>query len=162
MDPKHLATWIESRLKQPGIECERGVGREIVTLVGGRTEDAVRLARAVFLDALRGGRAETRDVPTALATAALEDHHRYQRMWNNLARSQQAVLRALAAGERHLYGREARERFGLTSPGTIRNALHALQDASLLGESEEPCIDDPYFRQWILLRAMPGGAELPP
>jgi hypothetical protein len=157
MDPRHLATWIESRIEQPGIECERGVGREIVTLVGGRTEDAVRLARAVFLDALRDGRAETGGVATALARAALEDHHRYQHIWNNLARSQQAVLRALASGERRLYGREARELFGLTSPGTIRNALNSLEDASLLAGSEEPGIDDPYFRQWILLRAMPGG-----
>jgi len=159
MDPRHLATWIESRLGKPGIECEADVGREIVTVAGGRTEDAIRLARAVFLGALRSGRARPADVSAALETAALEDHHRYHRLWNDLSRSQQAVLRALAAGETHLYGREARERFGLTSPGTIRNALRALHDASLLLESDEAGIDDPYFRQWILLEVMPGGAE---
>jgi hypothetical protein len=160
MDPDHLATWIESRIEQQGIKCKKGVGQEIVTQAGGRTEDVVRLARAVFLAALGKGKAKKADVAKALAVAALEDHHRYHRLWNNLARSQQAVLRALAAGETQLYGREARERFGLTSPGTIRNALRALQDAALLADSETMEIDDPYFREWIRLRAMEGGGAV--
>ena len=161
IDPEHLARWIESRLGKPGFECEGGVGEEIVTLAGGRTEDAVRLARAVFFGALRSGRVKRVDVASALETASLEDHHRYQRLWNNLARSQQAVLRALAAGEEQLYSRAAREYFGLSSSGTTRNAVRALQQTSLLTEEGRPTIDDPYFRQWIRLRAMPNGPEMP-
>jgi hypothetical protein len=157
MDPDHLATWIESRLEGWGIACEGDVGREIVELAGGRTEDVVRLARAVFLDALPGGRATPASVATAFDRAAIEDHDRYQRLWGDLPRSQQAVLRAVAGGGTSLYGADARSRFGLTSPGTIRNALASLRESSLLVESEEPQIDDPYFRRWILLRAMPGG-----
>ena len=157
MDPEHLARWIESRLSRPGIQCEPGVGREIVDLAGDRTEDAVRLARGVFFEALRRGKAAVPHVAPALQAAALENHDRYHRLWNELSRAQQALLRAVAAGETQLYGREARDRFGLTSPGTIRNALKALRDRSLLVESDPARLDDPYFRQWILLRAMPEG-----
>lgn len=156
MDPDHLARWIESRVTQPGISCEPGVGREIVALARRRTEDVVRLARAVFLEALGKGRATLADVAPALQVVALENHDRFQRLWSELPQSQQAVLRALAAGETALYGRAARESFGLTSPGTIRNALGALRARALLTETDEPSIDDPYFQRWILLRAMPG------
>lgn len=155
MDSDHLATWIESRMERAGVECERGVGRKIVALGGDRTEDCVRLARAVFLEGLRRGRATVDDAAPALAATALEDHDRYRRLWSDLPRSQQSILRAVAAGETSLYGAEARARFGLTSPGTIRNAIRSLRDSSLLVESDEPRLDDPYLREWILLRAMP-------
>jgi len=154
IDPGHLATWIESRLEGSGIECEAGVGERVVELAGDRTEDCVRLARSVFMERLGKGRAALAHVASALEAAALEDHDRYHRLWARLPRSQQGVLRALAAGETSLYGARARERFGLSSPGTIRNAVRALQDTALLVETTQPGIDDPYFREWIRMRAV--------
>lgn len=154
IDPDHLATWIESRLEGAGISCEPGVGAGVVEVAGGRTEDCIRLAQAVFMERFGRGSATTASVAPALTAAAMADHDRYQRIWSDLPRSQQAVLRAFAAGESAIYGAEARARFGLTSPGTIRNAVRALQDRMLVAESADPRIDDPYFREWIRERAM--------
>jgi hypothetical protein len=154
MDAEHLATWIESRLRGAGVACDSGVGARVLELAGDRTEDCVRLARALFLERMGSANATATDVDGALAVAALEDHDRYHRLWGDLPRSQQAVLRAIAAGETAVYGADARSDFGLTSPGTVRTAVMALQDRALLVEDAEPRIDDPYFREWIRLRAM--------
>jgi hypothetical protein len=48
-------------------------------------------------------------------------------------------------------------RHGLPTSGTVGTALKALQERRLIAETEPYRVEDPCFRQWILLRAMPDG-----
>ncbi|NIP56742.1 MAG: hypothetical protein GWM92_01375, partial [Gemmatimonadetes bacterium] len=162
IDPGHLGGWIEDRMGSAGVSPEAGVGEAIIALVGPRTQDCLQLARAVFVHGQSGGSVSSGDVRRALRSSVLEDADRFETLWAGLARSQQAVLRAVAAGEQHLYSRDAARRHGLPTSGTIRKAILALQEKRHLSEGEELRIDDPYFREWILLRAMPDGVPYVP
>jgi hypothetical protein len=97
------------------------------------------------------------DVPVAKRQSVLEDGDRFQTIWSDLAQSQQVVLRAVAAGVEQLYSRAAASEFGLPTSGSITRAVSALQDRGYLTEGETVGVDDPFFREWILLRAMPDG-----
>jgi hypothetical protein len=74
-----------------------------------------------------------------------------------LAKSQQGVLRAVAVGERKLGSVNVRERFTLPSTPAITKAVRALQDRRHLSTGDHVGFDDPFFREWVLLRAMPDG-----
>lgn len=159
IDPSHLARWIESRLGGAGVTVERGVGRAIVERVGPRTQDCLQLARAVYaLGSAKGG-VSADDVAEALRQSVLEDADRFQTMWTDLAPSQQAVLRAVAAGVEQIYSRAAADEFGLPTAGSIRKAVLALVGKGHLAAGDGPRIDDPFFRRWILMRAMPDGVS---
>jgi len=162
IDPDHLGRWIEDRMASAGVSAEAGVGETIIRLVGPRTQDSLQLARAAFVQGQSEGSVSSDDVRRALRSSVLEDADRFETLWAGLARSQQAVLRAVAAGEEHLYSRDAARRHGLPTSGTIRKAILALQEKRHLSEGDELRIDDPYFREWILLRAMPDGVPFVP
>ena len=66
------------------------------------------------------------------------------------------MLRAVAAGVEQLYSRGAAHEFGLPTAGSISRAVGALVDRGYLTAGETR-VDDPFFREWILLRAMPDG-----
>jgi hypothetical protein len=162
VDPTHLASWIESRMEGAGVRCEPGVGAAIIERVGPRTQDCLQLARAVYHHALAQDGAGTEDVEVALRQTVLEDGDRFGTLWRSFAPSQQAVLRALAAGADQLYAADTARRFGLPTSGTIRKAVLALGDRGWVAEGPSgPALDDPFFRQWIVLRAMPGGGYDP-
>ena len=161
IDPEHLATWLEDRMNSAGVRTEPGVGNSIISRMGPRTQDCLQLARAVFSFGQGRGRVSREDVTGALLGSVLEDADRFETVWAGLARSQQAVLRAVAVGEEHLYSQDAARRHGLPTAGTVRRAILALQDKRHLTEGKELGIDDPFFREWILLRAMPDGFAPP-
>jgi hypothetical protein len=155
--PDHLATWIESRLEGAGVTPQVGLGGRIIEAVGPRTQDCLQLARAVYTTGSASGTATAADVAAALRQSVLEDSDRFQTTWSDLAPSQQAVLRAVAAGVEQLYSRGAALEFGLPTAGSINRAVRALVDRGYLTAGETTRVDDPFFREWILLRAMPDG-----
>ena len=157
IDPDHLATWIESRLEGAGVTPEEGLGRRIIGAVGSRTQDCLQLARAVYTTGSASGAASGDLVAVALRQSVLEDSDRFQTTWSDLAPSQQAVLRAVAAGVEQLYSRASAMEFGLPTAGSISRAVRALVDRGYLTADETTRVDDPFFREWILLRAMPDG-----
>ena len=157
MDPAHLARWIESRMEGAGVAPTPGLGRSIIARVGPRTQDCLQLARAVFLAGAAKGRAEEGDVEEVLRRSVLEDRDRFETLWEGLADSHRGVLRALAVGETQLGAREVRRRWALPSTSAISKAVRVLQDRRHLSSKEPVRIEDPYFREWILLRAMPDG-----
>lgn len=157
IEPTHLARWIESRLEGAGVEVDEGVAEEILARVGPRTQDCLQLARAIHARGVPAGFARMTDVDASLRQSVLEDADRFQTIWSSLAPSQQAVLRAVAAGVEQLYSRGAAPEFGLPTAGSIRKAVLALVDKGLLTSGDSRTVDDPFFREWILLRAMPDG-----
>jgi hypothetical protein len=155
--PDHLARWIESRMEGAGVAPPRGLGEDIIRRVGPRTQDCLQLARVVYLAAAARGQLEPGDVASALRRAVLEDRDRFETLWEGLADSHRGILRALAAGERRLGAQDVRRRYGLPSTSAISKAVKALQDRRHLSAREPIRIDDPYFREWILLQAMADG-----
>jgi hypothetical protein len=158
IDPGHLAAWIESRMEGAGLDAAEGTARAILKRVGPRTQDCLQLARTVYALRTPSGSAGPGDVERALLQSVLEDNDRFQTIWSALAPSQQAVLRAVAAGVKQLYSRGAALDYRLPTAGSIRKAVLALVDRGHLTTGDAVRIDDPFFREWILLRAMPDGA----
>lgn len=157
IDPDHLARWMESRMEGAGAEVEAGVGAAILERAGPRTQDALQLARAVFLVGAMTGRVGVAEVDAAFRRSVLEDGDRFETLWSGLADSHRRILRAVASGEVHLASQEVRARFGLPTTAAVSKAVRVLRERRHLTTGEPPRVDDPFFREWILLRAMPEG-----
>jgi hypothetical protein len=157
MDAAHLARWIESRMEGAGVAVEEGLGARVVDLTGPRTQDCLQLARAVHAAGQASGRARRAEVAAALRRTVLEDGDRFETVWAGLADSHRGILRALAAGEEQLGAQTTRRTYALPTTASISKAVRVLRERRHLSASGPPRIDDPFFREWILLRAMPDG-----
>jgi hypothetical protein len=157
IDPDHLARWIESRMEGAGVTPEPGLGRAIIDLVGPRTQDCLQLARAVYAAGTTGGEVHREELRGSLDRTVLEDRDRFETLWAGLADSHKGILRALAVGERQLGAQDVRRRWALPSTSAVSKAVRVLQARRLLSVTEPVGVEDPYFRHWILLRAMPDG-----
>lgn len=82
----------------------------------------------------------------------------YERVWVELAASQRRVLRALASDAAHLTSRDTMRSFGLPTPAAVIKAVQRLKARHLLSATGEG-IADPFFREWILMDAMPDGVS---
>lgn len=157
IEADHLARWMESRMEAAGVEVGPGVGAAILERAGPRTQDALQLARAVFLSGAVSGHLAVDEVDAAFRRSVLEDGDRFETLWSGLADSHRRILRAVASGEVHLASREVRTRYGLPSTAAVSKAVRVLRERRHLTTGEPPRVDDPFFREWILLRAMPEG-----
>lgn len=157
LPPEHFGQWMESRMAGAGMAVEAGVGPRILSLVGPRTQDCLQLARAAFAQSAGPGEVTVAGVDAALRRTVLEDADRFETLWKMLAKSQQGVLRAVAVGERKLGSVEVRERFTLPSTPAITKAVRSLQSRRHLTTGDLVAFDDPFFREWVLMRAMPDG-----
>ncbi len=161
MDPGHLGPWMESRMEGAGLEVDPGVGAAILERAGPRTQDALQLARAVFLAGVVKGGVDVADVTVAFRRSVLEDGDRFETIWAGLADSHRRVLRAVAMGEVHLASQEVGARYGLPTTAAVSKAVRVLQERRHLGTGTPVRMDDPFFAEWILLRAMPDGGSWP-
>ena len=157
IDSAHLARWIESRMRGAGVAPDAGVGKGIIELVGPRTQDCLQLARSVYLAGASRGTVGHDELRRALDRAALEDRDRFETIWAGLADSHRGILRALAVGDRRLGAQDVRRRWALPSTAAVSKAVRVLQARRILSASEPAVVEDPFFRHWILLRAMPDG-----
>lgn len=167
IDADHFGRWIEERMRGAGLEPARGVGAECVRLAGPRTFDIVLLADHAFA-AARGeaGTITIETVARAFAAVVEEQAFAWEARWSELASQQQAVLRALAAANTGLTTGATLARFGLGSSSATTRAVQALADRELvLRDSAAPtgyAFDNPYFRGWVVARALPAlGIHLP-
>lgn len=158
IDPGHLARWIEDRLRSGDVEPEPGIGARIVERAGSRTEDILRLARGIYDAGVQGGRARSGDVAPAVRQIVFDRRATYERVWVELAASQRRVLRALASDAGHLTSRDTMRSFGLPTPAAVLKAVQRLKARHLLSATGEG-IADPFFREWILMDAMPDGVS---
>jgi hypothetical protein len=158
IDRRHLAAWIEDRLRSRAVEPEPGIGAAIVAWAGPRTEDILRLAREVFEAGVMEGRARTTGVASAARRIVLDRRASFERVWVELAVSQRNVLRALASGAEHLTARETIRQFGLPTAAAVLKAVYRLRARHLVSGTGD-AIADPFFREWVLMDAMPDGVS---
>ena len=167
IDADHFGRWIEERMRGAGLEPARGVGAECVRLAGPRTFDIVLLAdHAVTAARGEAGTVAIATVARAFAAVVEEQAFAWEARWSELASQQQAVLRALAAATTGLTTASTLARFGLGSSSATTRAVQALADRELvLRDPAAPtgyAFDNPYFRGWVVARALPAlGIHLP-
>jgi hypothetical protein len=162
IDPDHLARWIESRMEGAGVKPAPDLGTAIIELVGPRTQDCLQLARAVYSAGASRGSVGHDELRHAFDRTAIEDRDRFETLWAGLADSHRGILRALAVGERQLGAQDVRRRWALPSTSAVSKAVRVLQERRMLSATEPVLVEDPFFRRWILLRAMPDGRSHAP
>ncbi|HXC24824.1 MAG TPA: ATP-binding protein [Gemmatimonadaceae bacterium] len=155
IDAAHMATWIDARMRAHGVRSQ-GIGTRIVTLAGPRTRDIVELARLCFDAASPHREVRTADVGTALSIAIDETGDDTLARWDDLPATQQNVLRAVAAGEKQLYGAEALARYGLPKSNAVAPALVQLVKREWLVKAGRGYdFDSPFVRAWVITHALP-------
>lgn len=156
IDPKHLATWIDDRMKSGGVKA-KGVGGAIVTIAGARTRDIVQVARQCFDNAQRSGVATGADVTIAFDDVVAEQDAVFHSIWNGLTGPQQNVLRAVAADSDGLTTAASIARFGLPSSGAASNTARALINDGHLVKAEVAVgysFENPFFSRWVARETM--------
>lgn len=164
IDADHLARWVDERLAGAGVAVE-GFGSRAIAVVGLRTRDVVRVARAGFEAGRAGGGPSD---PAGLVRQALErlvgeEDDRMRAAWDNLTEHQQNVLRAVAWNGAGLTARETLDRFGLGYGGTARNSALALEKRGMLRRAETTSgfsFDSPFARAWVVRYALPDAGIL--
>ncbi|MFO7589225.1 MAG: AAA family ATPase, partial [Gemmatimonadota bacterium] len=169
IEPGLLAEWIDARLEAAGAAraggaAAAGVGRAAIELAGPRTRDVIRLARAVHDRAGEGAETGEEAVAAAFGRLVREGDEPHRTLWERLTPPQQNLLRAVAAAGEGLTTAETMRRFGLTSSGAVSGIVRRFVEEGLLakGGPSGYRFDDPYFRGWVVLNALPDlGLELP-
>jgi hypothetical protein len=154
----HLERWIEERIRAAGMEVEAGVAELILRAAGPRTQDVVMLARKSFDRSRADGRVEIETVRSAFLEQVAEEEDLARLLWNGLTARQQNLLRALAAGEPRLTSQQTLRRYGLGSSGNVSPTLRGWVETGLLTETDAApgyAFDSPFFRGWVVLRALP-------
>jgi hypothetical protein len=151
---EEMAGWLEKRIRAHGVEPEAGVGLALVRTAGPVTGDRVRLARAAFLRSLNRNRLGTDEVEEAAADLALEGARGYENLWQELPTYQRAVIRAVAAGTEQLHSQDAAFAFDLPVSSAVSKAVRILRDKGHLTEGTPTRLADPFFRGWVVGRAM--------
>lgn len=164
IDPEELAAWICDHSARAAVRIPLAEADAIVRLAGPRTRDIVQLARAVWDASLRTRQAEKGAAAAAMERLVREQASFHEAAWRGLAASRAKVLRALAAEpDLQVTGAEAGERYDLGPKSTVSSALTALVETELLSRDENGyTFDDPFFRRWVQVFALPDIGIAPP
>jgi uncharacterized protein len=99
----------------------------------------------------------TRFTPDTVAAAVneiVQSHDNdYERLWNNLNRTDMMVLTGMTISDFSPLSEDFSRQFGTGASSTVFSTLNRLtQKGILLKESSSYKIDDPFFKRWIILR----------
>ncbi|HEX5831439.1 MAG TPA: hypothetical protein VFY16_10695, partial [Gemmatimonadaceae bacterium] len=158
----HFAAWIEEQFRLMGMDGG-GLGGRIIDVAGPRTRDVRTLAETVTELAR-----ETPVITEALVTEGMravvcQRQSGYEADWKLLTKVQQNVLRAVAAEGAGLARADVRRRYGLGEASTVTKTIDALAErAILLRDGPVVLFDDPFYRAWVIVAALPDvGVRLP-
>lgn len=162
IDPEHLATWIEARMKTAGVRAA-GTGAAIIALAGPRTRDVVQLARATFDAGRAAGRATTATIEEGLRQIVLAEDAPVRAIWEGLSPLQQNVLRALAVCSSGLTTRATRRVHVLGETGAATKAALTLVSRDVLVKrGSQYHFDSPFMRGWVIANTLAdAGLALP-
>lgn len=161
-----LARWIADRAAATGVALDLIVAASIVRIAGPRTRDIVQLARATWDLARPSGVARRDAAGEAMEVLVREQGALHQRQWDRLTDAGRRVLLALAAepGAR-LLAAETLRNYSLGPKSTVSGTLEDMMEREVLvrganGGGHE--FDDPFFRRWVELHALPDIGIRPP
>lgn len=156
IDPAHMAEWIDARMASVGLRVD-GAGARCVEWAGPRTRDIVRVARKCVDCAVADGTVNADVVQHAMREIVDEESDLYAERWSRRSGHQQNVLRAVAAIDQGLTTAAARRGFTLGASGTVTNTLAHFVDDGILTRTTRGggyAFDDPFFRAWVVSRAL--------
>ena len=137
----------------------------VVALAAPRTRDIVQLARAVWAAAQPRGEVRPGAADAAFETVVQEQSELFRGIFSRLTVRQQAVLRAFAAepGVEITAAATLRE-YGLGPKSTVHSTVETLVGNEHLTRREDGgyTFDDPFFRRWVQVQALPDIGLEPP
>lgn len=165
MAPDVMADWVSERATATGVPLSAGEARRVVDLAGPRTRDVVLLARTLWSLAQPKGGVESGGAATAFEAVVQAHAELYRAIFVKLSARQQGVLRAFAA-QPHLQITAAAtiNRYRLGPKSTVQSTVEALVEDEHLTRLDGGGygFDDPFFRRWIQLHALPDIGVDPP
>ncbi|HEX6749361.1 MAG TPA: hypothetical protein VF092_18850 [Longimicrobium sp.] len=162
--PDVLAEWITRRAARTGVTVPLALADRIVALAQPRTRDVVQLARVVWDSAIRAGRADDGAAEAALDQLVREEGALYDALWRTLQKIEQRILRAIAAEPGiAILAADVLARYRLGAKSTVSSALSRLLEREVLARDATGAytFDDPFFRRWVQVNALPD-LGLPP
>jgi hypothetical protein len=155
IDGCYLATWIDGRMADAGVECE-GVGAECVRVGGPRTRDVMQIARKTFDLAVAAGRADVEVVHRAFQEVVNEEDGSIRSWWDGLTPAQQNIIRAVASAATGMTSIETKRQFALPTSGAVTQALGKFLESGdvVKGGPSGYLLDSPVVRGWVLVNAM--------
>jgi len=165
--PAHvLAGWITQQGARTGITIPAEAARLVVRLTHPRTRDVVQLARAVWFDRCTRGFMDSQLlVQEAFERTVREQGALFDLLWSRLDAREQGVLRAFAANEAvQITSAETIRRFRLGPKSSVYSTVERLVEAEHLARrgTGRYAFDDPYFRRYVQVCALPDIGETPP
>jgi hypothetical protein len=163
IEPGYLATWLEERMEECGVRCNR-VGPECIRIAGPRTRDVVQLARKTFDLAAGAGRADAESVRLAFEELVEEEDGPIRSWWDDLTPAQQNIIRAVSATTAGMTTAETTKRFSLLTSSAVTQAIRKFQEDGDLtrGGPSGYVLDSPVVRGWVISKALPDlGMRLP-
>jgi hypothetical protein len=149
MDPDHLTTWIQDRMRTHGVRASRAAAHRIWERAGPVTEYVVKLAKDVFRLAQSSGEADEAVVDQAFGEVVADFAGSFELIWAELSSTKQQVLRAVAAEESQVTSGDVIQRYGLGSSGTASWAIGELIADAHLAPGKPYRISNPFFKDWI-------------
>lgn len=147
-----LAEYVAGRFEQGG----RDIGEALdpfLDLAAGHPQRAMLIAHRLWEATGPGGKADGETWAAALEALGREVQEELERTWDRLSSTEQRVLAAVAWGEEGLYGRRARDLFGVRKGAATKSAVGRLLDSAELerdpGAPTGLRIVDPLFALWI-------------
>jgi AAA+ ATPase superfamily predicted ATPase len=97
---------------------------------------------------------ENYDVVEIAANDIVQSHDNdYERLWNNLNRTDMIILTGMSSGSLSPLSDEFSKLYGTGASSTVFSTLQRLaQKGILIKEDSTYYIDDPFFKRWIILR----------
>ena len=164
---QELLHWLRARSKATGVLLDVEPARTIIRIAGPRTRDVVQLARQVWDLAHTTRKPVTSaGVATAFDVIVAEQAPLHERAWQQLPRTQQRTLAVLAGLPGvALTSHATLHRFDLGAKSTVGRAVEALTKDDVLQRPGQGAykFEDPYYRRWIQVHAVPDlGVDIPP
>jgi AAA+ ATPase superfamily predicted ATPase len=158
--------WMRARAKATGVTLDVEPARAMLRVAGPRTRDVVQLARQVWdLATTTRKPATVATVASAFDVLVAEQAPLHDRLWQQLPRTQQRALMVLAGVPGvAITASDTLERFELGAKSTVARSLELLTKDEVLHRREqgEYVFEDPYYRRWVQLYAVPDlGVQVP-
>jgi hypothetical protein len=146
-----FSRFLEERFKKISDRAKL-LSQTILTITDSHPYYTQQLAFTVWELLIRSG--ETPDVVDSASNEIVQSHDNdYERLWNNLNRTDMTVLTGMSGSDLSPLSEEFSMIYGTGATSTVFSSLQRLvKTGTLIKEGSVYSMDDPFFKRWILLR----------
>jgi len=146
-----FSRFLEERFKKISDRAKL-LSQTILTITDSHPYYTQQLAFTVWELLIRSG--ETPDVVDSASNEIVQSHDNdYERLWNNLNRTDMTVLTGMSGSDLSPLSEEFSMIYGTGATSTVFSSLQRLvKTGILIKEGSVYSMDDPFFKRWILLR----------